>query len=254
MMQHYIFGYGSLICSHSRAMTLPQHAYKVVTPVTVYGVERVWSKRSKKLGMTAMGIRFVPDANTAGVILPVTEEELPKFDQREQGYSRVLLDLDDVDVVSFLGEHYYEEKEEHKVFLDAKRNNDTQSLKIWAYLPNTITPADPDHPIVQSYVDTILRGCLDVGGEEFAKEFIQQTKGWTPEELLEDSSDDDDDAVSLTRSDSSDSVWVDDRDEPVYIRGDPNHSKKNASKFDSLLQAYTPETFEERKPIDMQSE
>ena len=251
MLYHYIFGYGSLICAHSRAVTAPQDAHKAATPVTVYGVERVWSKRSQKLGMTAMGIRMQEGASTVGVILPVSEADLALFDQREQGYSRVLIHLDDVDMVPFLGDKYYEH-EDHKVFLDAKRSNKHDSVKVWAYLPHTITPADPDHPIVQSYVDTILRGCLDVGGEQFAKEFIQQTKGWNPEELLEEESSGGE-SVELSRNDSmyssTESVWVDDRDEPVYIRGDPSHSRKNASKFDRLLRTYNPDTFEERKPI-----
>ena len=56
MIRHYIFGYGSLICTHSRALTAPQNADKVATPVTVRGVERVWSKRIPGM-MTAMGIR-----------------------------------------------------------------------------------------------------------------------------------------------------------------------------------------------------
>ena len=235
-------------------MTAPQHADKVATPVEVHGIERVWSKRSKKLGMTAMGIRKQEGASTVGVILPVDEADLPKFDQREQGYSRILIDLDDVDMVPFLGESYYE-NDDHRIFWHAKRsNNQSQDhIKIWAYLPNVITPADPDHPIVQSYVDTILRGCLDVGGEAFAKEFIQQTKGWKPEELLEDSSSDEEETFQYNRSDSmyssTESVWVDDREDPLYIRGDPSHSRKNASRFDRLLRTYTPETFQERIAI-----
>ena len=96
MVQHYIFGYGSLICSHSRAVTASSDAAQpAAIPVKVSGLERVWSKRSAKLGMTAVGIRFAQDASTVGVLVPVTEADLARFDVREQGYSRVALSLDD---------------------------------------------------------------------------------------------------------------------------------------------------------------
>ncbi len=32
----------------------------------------------------------------------------------------------------------------------------------------------------QSYIDIVLSGCLDIGGKQFAKEFVQNTFGWTP--------------------------------------------------------------------------
>lgn len=249
MLYQYIFGYGSLICQHSRATTSPEHATKVATPVAVRGVQRVWSKRSKTLGMTAMGIRRRANTSTVGVILPVTQSELRRFDRREMGYSRMVLDLDNVGPVPFFGESYYQGTPEHKLFWDAKQGttpknkSTTTTLKIWAYFPNQITPPDPRHPIVQSYVDTILRGCLAVGGEEFAKEFIQQTKGWAPKELLEEE-------ASSSQNNGVEPVvyWVNDRTDPVYIRGDPLYSIKNAPTFDGLLQTYTPEMFAKRKP------
>lgn len=198
--------------------------------------------------MTAMGIRRQEGASAVGIIIPVAEGDLPKFDKREQGYARIRIDLDDVDLVPFL-----EYDETHAAFVNAKNNNNHESIRVWAYLPKRIDPPSPSNPIVQSYVDTILRGCLDVGGEEFAKKFIETTKGWDPTELSEDESSEEDTFQLKKRSDSmyssTESVWVDDREDPIYIRGDPSHSKKNASRFDRLLRTCTPETFEERKPL-----
>lgn len=170
---HYIFGYGSLTCAHSRALTANTASTTADTAVTVHGVERVWSKRSYTLGMTAMGIRQRASASCVGVILPVTEQDLTLFDRREKGYTRILIPFDDVSRVPFLGDEYYAHND-HKVFVEAKRKSNLHdsSIKIWAYFPQTISPPDREFPIAQSYVDTILRGCLDVGGEEFAKEFI----------------------------------------------------------------------------------
>ena len=251
---HFVLGYGSLICRHSRALTA--HSPSAATPVLVHGIERVWSKRSRRLGMTAMGIRYRAGASCVGVILPVEYADLALFDRREQGYARRLIPLEDVTLVPFLGDSYYK-KDDHKVFLDAKRhnniNNAPDNIKIWAYFPNTIAPPDANHPIVQTYVDTILRGCLDVGGEEFAKEFIQQTKAWNPTELVDHTKLSSDGAVASSSGGITDdscyftAVWVDDRHDPVYIRGDVAHSRQNADKFDELLRTYNPKRFEERK-------
>ena len=157
---HFVFGYGSLICPKSRAVTSPEQAHKIATPVMVQGVERVWSKRTNR-GMTAMGVRFVKDASCVGVILPVTNGELAAFDKREMGYDRVPLQLEDVGGVPFLSEQHYEE-DDHDVFLDAKKQNNTQAIQIWVYVQRVIQPPTADHPIVQTYVDTILRGCLSI--------------------------------------------------------------------------------------------
>lgn len=237
MTQHYIFGYGSLLCAHSRALTAPPNT---ATAVVVHGVQRVWGKRTAS--MTAMGICLQRGASTAGVILPVAETDLPMFDGRERGYARVLLGLDHVDVVPDLGDAYYTENEHHQVFWKAKKgNNKHDTIQVWAYFPNTLTPADSQHPIVQSYVDTILRGCLAVGGEELAQEFIQTTQGWDPEELQNLGSNDQTTPLEAT--------WVDDRANPMYTRGDPVHSRTHASQFDSLLQTFVPKAFERRRPI-----
>jgi len=247
MITHFIFGYGSLISRDSRAMTAPETLKSTEIAVQISGIEPVFAKKSR-IGMTAMGIRRQEGASAVGIIIPVAEKHLPKFDRREQGYSRIQINLDDVDLVPFLD---YDES--HKIFVDAKNNNDHESVRIWAYLPQRIDPPTSDHPIVQSYVDTILRGCIDVGGERFAREFIQSTKGWNPEDLLEDSSEEETferKSCSDSMYSSTESVWVDDRHDPIYIRGDPSHSKKNASRFDRLLRTCTPDTFEERIPLE----
>jgi cation transport regulator ChaC len=248
---HFVFGYGSLICPKSRAVTSPEQAHKIATPVMVQGVERVWSKRTNR-GMTAMGVRFVKDASCVGVILPVTNGELAAFDKREMGYDRVPLQLEDVGGVPFLSEQHYEE-DDHDVFLDAKKQNNTQAIQIWVYVQRVIQPPTADHPIVQTYVDTILRGCLSIS-KEFAAEFISSTKGWHPTEL----SDDEDGVPSAEASDDSDDesvegIWVNDRQHPVYIRGDPTWSRKNSQELDQLLMEHRPNDFSNRILFEQQA-
>jgi cation transport regulator ChaC len=265
LVTHFVFGYGSLICPESRAITAPEQSHKIATPVSVKHVERVWSKRTAR-GMTAMGVRFVADAacTCIGVILPVSDAELALFDEREQGYDRKALLLSDVEQVSFLSQAHYEE-DDHYIFLQAKEQNATDAIQIWVYVQRVENPASPEHPIVQTYVDTILRGCLSIS-EEFAHEFIASTKGWHPAELLldddnddDDDDDDDDDTKSnaLLSDDKQDSdmdmdssdyegIWVDDRHQPVYIRGDPVWSRKNSRELDQLLLEHRPDHFPNR--------
>jgi cation transport regulator ChaC len=283
-IRHFVFGYGSLICPESRAITNPDQANKVATPVVVHNVERIFSKRTHR-GMTAMGVRFVEGVECIGVLLPVTNKELLKFDNREKGYGRMPLVLADVHPVPFLGEEHYEE-EAHSVFLDAKSEEDTAiakkrhyQIRIWVYVQKKLCPPDADHPIVQSYVDIMLRGCLSIS-PEFAKEFIETTKGWHPDEFLEDEDDeddekengeddgdDDDDDIDAeteaeyegNETDDNDEVddenidegfWVDDRDAPVYIRGDRKWSRRKAKLVDNFLRKYQPEHFASRVVLD----
>jgi len=286
-IQHFIFGYGSLISSNSRAVTIPEHADSVVTPVVVEGLERVWSKRTSH-GMTAMGVSFADDetnknAECVGVLLPVSETDLVRFDAREKGYDRVRLDLEQVHPVSFLNmeEHYKEP--DHEIFLDAKEelnknallNNNssgrssanssttgeteessdewdtddeqedetayTPSVNIWVYVPQKPMVPTVDHPIAQTYVDTIIRGCLEIS-EEFAAEFLETTAGWHPEEAAhEDSTAQHDDVIP-------DQIpLINDRHNPIYIRGDPIWSRQQASILDRLMHKHRPDLLPQRR-------
>ena len=61
-----------------------------------------------------------------------------------------------------------------------------EDWRLWVYVPRTSDIADADHPICQSYVDTVLEGCLfHCTGEAFAREFLQTTLDW-PKYFLDD--------------------------------------------------------------------
>ena len=259
----YLFGYGSLICSKSRGVTSPELRNRPAIPVTVKGVERTWSKRCAR-GMTAMGVRFREQARCAGVLVPLaSEEELALFDEREQGYVRHRIPLADVQKVPFLPTKEYHE---HSDFLDTLQNlqedsgsdmdfsdmdddgnstvtskqhaqHDDESLDIWVYVPQKTRAPSMEYPIVQSYVDTIMRGCMDVGGEPFVAEFLNTTAGWHPEEWQDQHYADDD---------TIDQVWVDDRSDPIYPRGEPQHFRKHGPTYDRLIEHYRSDDFEIR--------
>ena len=240
-IQHFIFGYGSLICPHSRAVTAPTLAQKTATPVLVKHVERTWAKVST--GFTAMGVRFQDDAECVGVLLPVDDVELEQFDEREQGYNRVPLSIRHIEPVPFLDSSVYEDPG-HQVFLQAKEQREEELTKVWMYMPQNFVPPSEETPIVQSYVDTILRGCLTIS-EDFAEQFISNTKGWRPSEVVTDdeqSVEDDESATTTSSTVTDDGVyWVDDRLDPIYSRGDQQYMLKHKNKLDSLLKRHRDE-------------
>lgn len=110
-MKHFIFGYGSLICPKSRAITAPTLKNAPAEPVVVCHIERTWSARvdirkafsglkvkppPSLRDWTAMGVRFRRGAMCNGVLICVDEEELLRFDERELGYDRHRVDLADI--------------------------------------------------------------------------------------------------------------------------------------------------------------
>jgi hypothetical protein len=97
-------------------------------------------------------------------------------------------------------------------------NDNNTNPNIWVYVPKRPVPPDASHPILQSYVDIILRGCLETGGEAMARSFIATTSGWFH-----------------PSPDGTPPHWVDDRVTPLYKRADVEYSQRNAAKIDALL-------------------
>lgn len=147
----YIFGYGSLINRHSRQLT--GQTGKAV-PAVVNGLQRQWGKVDGRYKIAPL-VAAVGEGHCNGVLVKVGCDSLTEFDQREKGYRRIELDPMQV-VVS--GEA-------------------TLSDPIWAYV--RVNPDAPCElqPIMQTYVDTVLAGCLSIS-EQFAKTFVETTQGW----------------------------------------------------------------------------
>ncbi len=155
-MAHYIFGYGSLISSESRNKT---GATNEAWPVRMSGVQRGWNLVVPHFCMSAVGAYRKDGATCNGVLVSVLEQEFPKFDEQEIPYGYVRNEVNPYDV-EFL-----------------KEGELTGKDTAWIY--TTSNPGTPtqEAPIVQSYVDVILDGCMEFG-LDFAKEFIITTKGW----------------------------------------------------------------------------
>ena len=229
MFPHYIFGYGSLICPTSRAVTAPTLAGRPATPVRVHGVERIWSLPFG--GLTFLGIRVRDKADCVGVVVPVNDDELAQFDRRELGYDRIPIDTKNVYDL-----HY--ENQEGDVPPRMDRN-----ATIWVYVPQKdFQPVSDSAPICQSYVDIILRGCLTIS-TDFSRDFLLTTRGWHQHDFLHHHHHDDDDDDDAHRKEGcSESVhWIDDRHCPRYVRADKEYSQANSHHLDRMLELHRPE-------------
>ncbi len=165
----YIFGYGSLIDKSSRSRTFPTadaHAARIK------GYKRYWSCLDGVEGRTAVVILKEENAYTNGVLVPIEEAFLPELDKREKQYHRIEVQHNEIFTLS-----------------DFELPGQT---KVYTYICRHASLPDFKRPIIQSYLDVCLRGCLEYGND-FAKEFITETQHWLEH-------------------------WVDDRAEPMYPR------------------------------------
>jgi hypothetical protein len=190
----FIFGYGSLVESESRARTWPSALY--ASPAIVKGIKRGWfdSTDSPGFSTTYLGAVLAEGFTCNGVIFSITEQGLAAYDQRETGYKREKIDPANI------------------TMLDGTTS--APQGDIWFYANTKERPASPKLPIVQSYVDICLNGCLELEATyplakeaKFAEMFIKTCTGWNE-------------------------WWVNDR---IYPRR-PFIYVPNASTIDQLLQ------------------
>ncbi len=169
--QNFIFGYGSLIEDASRQRTTP--SARDAWPVLVKGVRRGWWARGSSSGLTTtyLGAIDDPEAYCNGVIYAVSPPELDATDQRESaGYRRCRIERESI------------------AMLDGRETPPEGNY--WAYISNIpVQELDqhlPTHqfPMVQSYVDICINGCLEVEGRYptaagFTNHFIETTDAWS---------------------------------------------------------------------------
>ncbi|EAP94717.1 gamma-glutamylcyclotransferase [Vibrio splendidus] len=147
----YIFGYGSLINSSSRQLT-GQTGQAI--PAIVHGLVRHWSKIDDSYVLSPLIVNL-GEGQVNGVLLEVDDIALTEFDRRERGYHRIELKASQIE----------------------SQNEFKQDQSIWVYIKDEIQAPCENSPIVQTYVDTVLAGCLEVS-ESFAAHFVQHTQGW----------------------------------------------------------------------------
>ena len=212
---NYLFGYGSLICSSSAAIT--GNITGKAQACVVSGITRSWSAKvnweapegsTGLSGATAVTCSMVEAHSTiketCGVLLEVEGDEMTKFDIRERGYERIELKRDQV------------------ASLDSSQPLEiVEGGRIWCYISEDRVPSTEANPILQSYVDVIIKGCYE-HSPKFVETFVKTTTLW------------------------GDGVWLDDRHNPVYTRADNEWSSEKGKDIDEMLQRIMPEAFATR--------
>jgi hypothetical protein len=170
-MTNYVFGYGSLLERASRTRTNPEAVG--AWPARVTGYQRGWFHQfADNVGSTCtyLGAESAKGQSINGVVYPVNDIESTK--QRETGYTAVQLAADDI------------------VMLDGSgplKVGDDLSVYIFVSNPDSISKTKeptPKFPMVQSYVDICINGCLELESlyravkGSFTQEFIRTTTGW----------------------------------------------------------------------------
>jgi hypothetical protein len=162
----FIVGYGSLMQDESRKRTSPQAG--PAHPVDIAGFRRGWFAAGASVGLTTTFLGVAPDegAHLNAVVYRVEQAEVAATDRREAGYCRRAVSraqmkpLDSSSIVP-------------------------QDAQAWIYVNTARNTAAPtrDKPIVQSYVDIFVSGCLEQ--EErfrlagFAAACLTSTSGWS---------------------------------------------------------------------------
>jgi len=160
----YIVGYGSLMEESSRKRTSPSAGEAL--PVTVRGFWRGWIVRGFGSDMAPTYLGAVPDADSEfnAVVYEVPYEEVERIDKREGGYCRAPVPPER---------------------LRMHGDSPTPGGQVWIYVakPEIVAAPNDKFPIVQSYVDVFIWGCLQaqdmLGTEGFARACVRTTHAWS---------------------------------------------------------------------------
>jgi hypothetical protein len=170
-MTNYVFGYGSLLERASRTRTNPDAVGAWPARVTDY--QRGWFHQfadSVGSSCTFLGAEKAKGQTINGVVYAVSDIEATK--QRETGYTAVQLAADEILMQDGSG---------------PLKVSDDLNVYIFVSNPASISKTkEPtlNFPMVQSYVDICINGCLELESlyravrGSFTQEFIRTTTGW----------------------------------------------------------------------------
>ncbi len=200
----FIIAYGSLMESNSKKAT-DNHSGEN-KPVWVEHYQRGWFSKGLSDGFstTYLGVIKSKHAHFNGTIFNLpTASSFKNYDAREKYYCRVLVTPRDIHL------------------LTGKKLPPGQ---FWIYelKPELLAPPSDRYPIVESYVDIFLAGCLQIEEKyhlrNFAAACVNTTSDWS-------------------------SHWVNDR---IYPRR-PSMYQPRALTIDTLLQQQIPQFFQQIK-------
>lgn len=148
------FGYGSLVNRDT-------HDYAPATPARLTGWRRVWRHTGLR-PLAFLSVEPAEDVTIDGLVAAVPGDDWAALDRREGAYDR---------------RHLLPAEIAHEAHW-------ATSVQVYAVSARH-HQADDTHPVLLSYVDTVVQGFLREFGEDGARRFFDTTAGWeTP--ILDD--------------------------------------------------------------------
>lgn len=144
----HVFGYGSLVNRATHAMA-PAH------PARLSGWRRVWVATPARPA-AFLSVERAEGGMIEGLVAAVAGGDWAGLDARERGYARLPLDPATV----------------------AHDGPAGLFPQIYAVPAAQAAPAGPGHPILLSYLDTVVQGFLREFGPGGAERFFATTAGW----------------------------------------------------------------------------
>jgi len=158
------------VCNTIEDKMMCEHTYAV----RISNMKRGWyfrvsSTTPMTLPWTTLVCSDAPNFTTNGILLPTTDDELSQLDLREKGYRRMTIDTKCIECL-------------------CKNKQIPKNATVYYYgLPSSeFALSDRDAPLLQSYIDTCLSGCIRIdsllhtGSTDypFTTEFLKTTQQW----------------------------------------------------------------------------
>jgi hypothetical protein len=145
MSDRQFFGYGSLV-NHAT------HGYDNARPARLEGWRRRWVSTSLR---PVAYLSVEPwEGEIAGLVAEVPGGDWTALDAREAAYDK------------------------HPVTVRLHACGSDAAARVYAVAPTHAAPPDTRHPVLLSYIDTVVQGFLDVFGTAGADAFFASTAGW----------------------------------------------------------------------------
>lgn len=201
---HYIIAYGSLMENQSKAATDSSSGENI--PVTVDHYQRGWFAKGVNIGLSTTYLAVIKKQTgsfNAAVFRLANVNSIKNYDKREKYYCRTALPRE---------------------FIHPLNDQPLPKGKFWIYelKPEFYAHASKQYPLVESYIDIFLVGCLEIQEKfhlkHFAAQCIDTTTAWSTH-------------------------WVNDR---IYPRR-PFVFQPYATKIDQLLAEKIPHYFQHIK-------
>lgn len=150
-------GFGSLVNTST-------HKYQPLASVRVPGWSRAWINNNS-YDYAFLSVIPAPQQAIFGLLAAVPDENWAELDTREAGYSRKLLTPTDwrFEPGEFQGEP----------------DTDLNYPDVQMYVHDSGDFAQPEKPILYSYLETVLFGFYRIFGEKGLENFIDTTTAWT---------------------------------------------------------------------------